>query len=269
VVTAPLFECLEEVSREINAGSQLLLGLDFDGTLAPIVSHPAEARMPDETRAVLKVISRTPGVSLAIVSGRELDDLRSKVALEDVILAGNHGLEIAGKDFSWNYPESARWQRLIQEISTELGSRIRAIPGTMVENKRLTATVHYRNAAPADIAGLAEIVHGTVAPRADRFHVRRGKKVLEIFPAVPWNKGSALLWIKERLRDKGSPDASICYAGDDSTDELAFRELPSAVTIRVGKDSHSAARFTVDDTAGVRKFLNWLLSARRSLAAAH
>ena len=257
-MTDQLFECLPRVACEIQGGAHLLLCLDFDGTLAPIVTNPANARMPEATRAVLEALAHRPATSLAIVSGRALADLRSRVGVGAVILAGNHGLEIAGAGDGWRHPEAVQWQPALAEICRDLRSRTVAIPAAFVEDKGLTASVHYRNVAPSDHQKLLGLVWGAVAPNLDHFLLRRGRKVLEILPRVSWDKGSAVLWILERLRETGRPDVVVGYVGDDLTDEFAFRKLPGAITIRVGRDSPTAARFRVRDVAQVRQFLNWL-----------
>src|SRR5580658_1893191 len=86
VLTRPLFEHLAEVAGEIGAARHLLLGLDFDGTLAPIVSHPEGAVMPEPTRSILRRLAARPDMTVAIVSGRAMPDLARRMDL-DVILA--------------------------------------------------------------------------------------------------------------------------------------------------------------------------------------
>src|SRR5436190_889820 len=91
---------LSGIESRIAAAGRVLLFLDFDGTLAPIVPDPHEARLPLRAREAMKALVRQPGVTLAIVSGRSLSDVRSRVGLEEAIYAGNHGFEIAGKGLS-------------------------------------------------------------------------------------------------------------------------------------------------------------------------
>jgi trehalose 6-phosphate phosphatase len=255
-VTELLSEEYVRIAHEIQAAPHFLLCLDFDGTLAPIVADPANAFIPDRTNEILASLADRPDVTLAIVSGRSVADLRSRVRL-NIILAGNHGLEVAGSRLDLRHPQAAKWQRALHEMCGELLPRAVEIPGALVEDKGLTASVHYRNVAPDNVARVAELVRATVDPRAEHFRVRQGKKVLEILPRVHWNKGSAILWILERLRaEKG--DASVCYVGDDATDEAAFRELPEAITIRVGYECPTAARFRVRNVREVCEFLKWV-----------
>lgn len=264
-MTEPLLDRLPEVAREIGGAAHFLLGLDFDGTLAPIVSDPAEARMPDETRSVVRALASNPRISVAVVSGRAPEDLRARLGL-DVIVAGNHGLEIVENGSYWSHPKAAKWQPALRGICSELAARTRDIRGTLVEDKGLTASVHFRNVAEEDQPAIEEIVTALVPPDDHRFFVRQGKKVFEILPRVRWDKGAAILQIAERitnrLRETRPGKIALCYIGDDATDESAFRQLPGALTIRVGKNCPTGARFRVRDTAHVFKFLNWLQASR-------
>jgi trehalose 6-phosphate phosphatase len=265
-LTEPLLDHLPEVARKIGGGSHFLLGLDFDGTLAPIVADPAEARIPDETRKVLDSLTSRPGTTVAVVSGRAVEDLRARMG-PNIILAGNHGLEMLENGIHWSLPEAERLRPVLHEIGSQLALWVREIRGAMVEDKGLTASVHYRRVAPADLTGLAELVTAAVAPNLEHFFVRRGKKVFEILPRAPWNKGSAMLRILGRLPDTAGREVSVCYIGDDSTDEIAFRELTGAVTIRVGTGHSTAARFSVRDTRAVQEFLKWLSDEDQNLLA--
>ena len=118
----PLLDRLAEVASEIGAASHFLLCLDFDGTLAPIVPDPADARMPGETRAVLDQLVSQPGVTVAVVSGRAAEDLQTRVGL-NVILAANHGLEIIEGNTCWRHPTAAGLQPILHEICGELVAR--------------------------------------------------------------------------------------------------------------------------------------------------
>ena len=252
-----LLDRLPEVAREIGAASHLLLCLDFDGTLAPIVPDPADARMPAETRAALGQLVSLPGVTAAIVSGRAAGDLQLRMEL-NVILAGNHGLEIIESNTCWRHPMAAGLQPVLHEMCGELVARVGEIPGALVEDKGLTASLHYRNVASADVPLVSEVLTTVVAPHDDCFFVRNGKKVFEILPRVRWDKGSAVLRILECLRKTCPGEIAVCYIGDDTTDECAFRQLPGAITVRVGKHCPTAARFGVRDPVQVAKFLEWL-----------
>ncbi len=256
-MTEPLLDRLREVASEIGAASHFLLCLDFDGTLAPIVQDPADAHMPGETRAVLEQLTARPGVTVAVVSGRAAADLQFRVGL-NVILAGNHGLEIIDGDTHWRHPTAAGWQPVLHEICGELVARATEIPGALVEDKGLTASFHYRNVASACVPLISEILNTIVAPHDDCFFLRNGNKVFEILPRTQWDKGSAVLRILQRLRETQCGEIAICYIGDDTTDECAFRQLPGAITVRAGGNYPTSARFRVRGPAHVARFLHWL-----------
>ena len=259
-MTEPPLDHLREVAIEIGAASHLLLCLDFDGTLAPIVPDPADAHIPAETRAVLERLTRRSGVTVALISGRSARDLQMRVGLK-VILAGNHGLEMIEGNTRWRHPTAARWQPVLHEICGELVARAGQIPGALVEDKGLTASFHYRNVASAEVPLISEILNTVVAPHDDCFFLRNGRKVFEILPRVRWDKGSAVVQILERLRKTQSGEIAVCYIGDDTTDESAFQQLPGAITVRVGDSRPTAARFRLAGDAEVSEFLNWISTA--------
>ena len=258
----PLLDRLPEVAREIGAAWHLLLCLDYDGTLAPIVPDPADAQIPGETRALLEELTSQPGVTVAVLSGRAAADLQTRVGLNIIlaggILAGNHGLEIIEGKIYWRHPMAAEWQPVLHEMCSELVALVGEIPGALDEDKGLTASVHYRNVASADVPLISEILNTIVAPHDDGFFVRNGEEVFEILPEVGWDKGSAVVRILQRLREKRSGEIGLCYIGDDTTDECAFRQLPGAITVRVGRTCPTAARFRVRSPAHVARFLRWL-----------
>src|SRR5205085_7023144 len=126
------------------------------------------------------------------------------------------------------------------------------------EDKGLSASVHFRHVAAAEVPRLAGVVRAVVSPHGNQFVSRPGNKVLEIVPCVRWNKGVAACWIIERLRERTEGNIGYCYIGDDVTDEDAFRELTEGITIQVGGKTVTAARFRARNTAEVREFLEWL-----------
>jgi trehalose 6-phosphate phosphatase len=258
-----LFDHLPEIAQEISAARHLLLGLDFDGTLAPIVPHPEDAEIPPYTSTALEFLTSRPDVTVALISGRALADLKTRINL-DAIFAGNHGLEISGRGFDFHHPEAAAAQSDLHQICDEIKTRLTGIRGTLVEDKGLTATVHTRNVADRDQYQVVAVVSAVVNTRRDKFDLREGKKTIEILPHTAWNKGAAMAWLRTRLEESrskpgNSGELSVCYVGDDATDEDVFNII-DGITIRVGVDSSTAARFMVNDPEEVTAFLYWLLS---------
>ncbi len=265
-----LREHLTEIGERITARAHLALVLDFDGTLAPIVRAPERAALPDRVRTALLRLVQMPHVTLAIVSGRALDDIRARVSIDGVIYAGNHGLEIASSRWRWSLPEAERLRPRVAEAVRGLHARVDAVPGAIIEDKGLTISVHFRQTPHP----LVETVRVAAYEEAERrgLVVRPGKRVYELRPPVTWDKGSAVRWMLDRVYGPDwSSRTAVVYAGDDRTDEDAFVVLPEpAITVKVGTGMQpTAAAFAARDIAEMVQFL-WALvewSAEISAAA--
>lgn len=234
---------------------RVVLGLDFDGTLSPLVLRPASARLPAETRRLLSRLAADPRVSVAIISGRALADIKGRVGLRKLHYSGNHGLEIEGPGVSWRHPAARRAAGQVRRLSLDLASCLAGFPGILVENKGLTLSVHHRAMPPALEAGLRKAVLRAGRSFSSRLTVSRGKKILEFRPKVRWNKGHALL----RIARLHGPGGLILFVGDDRTDEDGFRVLGRrAVTVKVGGAAHSHAHYRIANQSGVLPFLKFL-----------
>src|SRR5262249_13764394 len=136
-----------DIWHRLDNAPALALFLDFDGTLAPTVSHPNEACLDALTQKRLLALSTCPDVLLAIISGREILDLRGRVNLPDIVYAGNHGLEISGPHCAYVEPGALEHRGDLKELAESLAKRLAGIRGAWVEDKGLTASVHFRNVA--------------------------------------------------------------------------------------------------------------------------
>jgi len=250
-----LFEHLSDIGSQLREHRRVLVFLDFDGTLTPIVDFPSQAVMLPETRVTLKRLSEIGTFSITIVSGRALSDIRERVGMANLTYAGNHGLEIWGEGLRFVEPDAVRRIKILGEFSRRLRERLRHIPGVEVENKVLTTSVHFRRAERGSLDEIRKIVHTELAFAERIFRVTRGLQVIEVRPRVDWNKGSAVRWIQQV---SGSANTLSLYVGDDATDEDAFAALPDGVTVRVGHAKGTAARYYLDDQKSVTHFLSWL-----------
>jgi trehalose 6-phosphate phosphatase len=185
--------------------------LDVDGVLAPIVPRPEDARVSDETRLELRRLA--VGYALvACVSGRAGDDARRVVGVPELTYVGNHGLELEADAAQW----SERLEAFLEPVSWP-----------RIENKGLTAALHYRGLDEGE-------ARRTLDPIAERardagFVARYGRKVLELVPPLAANKGTA---VRTLLEQRGLERA--LYAGDDTTDLDAFAALDGlALGVRV------------------------------------
>lgn len=243
--------------------------LDYDGTLTPIVDDPAAAHLSLTMRQVVHTLVRHRRYKVALVSGRSLTDLRTRVDDAQLYLAGNHGLEITGPGITYCHPQAMQLRPRLAELAQALRHELKAIPGVWVEDKGLTLTVHVRRVQAASVPTVQQQVLHLVRPAlAGRLlTLRTGKAVLEIRPAVTWGKGEAVRWLVERMqRDMPMARGCTMYIGDDETDEDAFQALSTAgLGIVVGCERHhSAASYAVVSTEEVEQFLTVLSTLRWS-----
>lgn len=259
----PLAAHRDTLALRVRSAPFLLLFTDFDGTLVPIKERPMECTLDADVRDSLSVISRQDRTAVAVVSGRDLADLRPRVGVDGIAYAGNHGLEIEGPGLSFREPVALQLSGELSSRVAELTAALADIPGAWVQNKGLSASVHYRQVEPDRVPRVLEVVRHVMAParKAGRFVLRSGKMVEEIRPAVDWHKGRAVQWLTERLAAGVSDPLSI-YLGDDRTDEDAFAALPGGVTVHVGTPHDTAARYWVESPRDVARFLSWLATYR-------
>ncbi len=252
-----LFDPLKDLEGRIRGGRRVLLFVDFDGTLVPIKDDPMACELAAEGRELLGRIAAHPNAAAAVVSGRDLTDLRPRVGVAGLAYAGNHGLEIEGPGFVFREPGAAALVGELAAIAADLTPALADVPGAWVQNKGLSASVHYRQTPPALVPRVREAVERAVAPHRGRFVLRGGKMVLEVRPAVDWHKGRAVRWLWEKLAE-GDRNPVAIYLGDDATDEDAFKAIPDGVTVMVGPSRQTAARYRLDGPQDVTRFLVWL-----------
>ncbi len=254
-----LFTAWDRAARKLAGAGRLLLCLDYDGTLSPIVRDPSAARLAGSTRDLLRYLAGTGGLTLAVISGRELKDVRKRVGLAGVAYAGNHGLEIRGPDLEYLNPSARRARPAIRAAAERLSRELAGIPGAEVEDKGLTLSVHYRRVRPPERDRVRETVFKEIAPARSRRAVRvgEGKMVIEIRPPTSWNKGNAVNLLRREAAKSDAKKVLTVYAGDDRTDEDAFRVLDrEGITIKVGPpDVKTLARFRLSGVGEVREFL--------------
>lgn len=239
--------------------SPVFLMSDYDGTLTPIVDRPKDAVISDEMR---RRISRLVGFCpVGIISGRSLGDIKFRVGVEDVYYSGNHGFRISGPDVEFVKEEADRAKPVIRKICERIERRLGSMEGVIVEDKDLTASIHYRLVEEEDVPRVERIVREETEPyrRDDMVEINHGKKVLEIGPRLDWDKGKAISLL---LRVVGlEEDTMPVYLGDDVTDEDAFFQLRErGVGVFVSEEEReSAADFILNGVEEVGTFLDMLL----------
>ncbi len=201
----------------------LLLFLDYDGTLTPIVDRPQDAVLDDAGRAALAAVCAV--FPTAVISGRDRADVEALVALPGLIYAGSHGFDVDLPDHPTLAPQPPGAAELLDQVQGALTAAIGAIPGALIERKAVSIAAHYRLVADADQDSFQQAVDGILA-QFPQMHEKPGKKVREMLPAADWDKGLCVLAL---LRALGRDDADhlALFIGDDRTDEDAFAALHS------------------------------------------
>jgi trehalose 6-phosphate phosphatase len=248
-------DCIHEIIAEAG-GKRPVVFLDYDGTLTPIVSHPEDAWLPESMRQTLR--SLASHLPVAILSGRDLDDVRGRVLVDGIVYAGSHGFDIAGAG-GLRRELGAAYLPVLDEAETELREALDEIPGAQLERKHFSVAAHYRNVNEGDAFRVAQAVDA-VAARHCQLRGMHGKKVCELLPDIDWNKGKAMLWLLETLGFEGA-NALAIYIGDDRTDEDAFCALGKrGVGIIVSdRPQVTAASYRLNNPEEVERFLSELI----------
>jgi len=236
----------------------LAVFLDYDGTLAPLQRHPAEAVLDPAMRKAIQNCVAREDTDVVIVSGRGLDDITKMVGVEGLTFAGNHGLEIRGPALeSFRHPDIPHYQKRLTHLAQSLEEI--CIEGTWVEHKNASLTFHYREAEEADHEMLIEKTRLVIQQAG--FQARAAHCAVEARPPIGWDKGHAVLHV---LRMKYGPAWSerirTLYVGDDETDEDAFRVLSGlGITFRVGGEvSPPRASRALPSVSAVQTLLEWI-----------
>jgi trehalose 6-phosphate phosphatase len=244
------------------------LGLDFDGTIAPIVSDPELAASDPRLLQLLGRLTERL-MAVAVISGRDTDELAERLPDGRLVLIGNHGLEDRGPAGSRLAREVEPFLPALTQADQALAQRPEAqLRGVVVERKRASISVHFRNTArPTDAGAVLEAVLRDIAS-ATGLELHPGRLLWELRPPVLIDKGQVL----RRLTVAFEAD-SIIYIGDDVTDEAAFialKEMSDRRTLAVGVRSHEvpAAIFArcdlvLDGVPAVADFLESLLRANK------
>jgi trehalose 6-phosphate phosphatase len=254
-------EYRSELQRWLVSCPRVLVGCDFDGTLAPIVAHARDAALPPKARRALERMVKLPGVMVAIISGRALGDLRDRIGIHAVLYAGNHGLEMSGPGgVETIAPVAAQAQERLKEVVSQLTPMLERIPGVWIEDKQFTASVHYRMASIDHHSLVGQIVN-TALRGIEELTPRAGKCVWDIRPSARWDKGAALtLFIKQCA----VPNRAVAFFGDDLTDRDVFAVVPEGWTGVVGDLALPEARMRVRDPGEMADLLAWMADVRLS-----
>lgn len=257
----PLSPGLPEAVRRVAGTGHLLVAMDFDGTMAPLVDHAADSRALPRSAAAFAGLAGLPGTTTALISGRALDSLRAVASPpENTLLIGSHGAEI------WMGPGSTQLtlddaQRdLLAEVRKMLEEIVEQAPGTLLEDKPAGVVLHTRLAADDVAEDAVAAARAVLQGRKDVF-VKSGNRVLET-SVVNASKGEGVDFLRQAC---GA--TAVVFAGDDTTDEDALGHLlPGDLGVKVGPD-FTQAEFRVESPEHVCDFLEALLTERKRVVS--
>lgn len=236
--------------------AHLAVFFDFDGTLSDIVNDPDAARLVEGAADALTAL--TAHCPVAVLSGRDLADVRARIGLPGIWYAGSHGFELTGPDGAHHQNEAAAANiPVLEQAAAGLRDELGHISGVLVEHKRFGVAVHYRNVARDRVGEVTAAVRA--AGRHSGLRVTTGREVIELRPNMDWDKGKTLRWVLEHIGDAQGPSLLPIYLGDDITDEDAFdavRDDGVGIVVRHNDDGDraTAARYALDNPGRVREF---------------
>jgi trehalose 6-phosphate phosphatase len=241
------FRSWSEIRERLRAAKRWAFFLDFDGTLVNLRHRPGEVRMPRAAKLVLKRLASHPNVRVAIVSGRTLGNVRALISVTGLSYFGVHGGEREGKPVAL----TAKSRRALEAAKRTARSELGGIRGIWIEDKGLSFAVHYRDANSAAAATVGAAVARFAEASGNALHLLHGSCVWEVLPREIPGKFTAVDDVLGCVR----PDTAVVYVGNDGTDEVAFAELPDGITVRVGTERRTYARYSVRSPAEVLRLL--------------
>ena len=249
--------------KELVASRRPAVFLDFDGTLSDIVEHPESAALVERADEALRALAAQCPV--AVISGRDLSDVRQRVNVDGVWYAGSHGFELVAPDGTHHENAAATGViNTLARVADRLAGMLSNVSGILVEHKRFAVATHYRNANPEDVDQVIAAVRNL--GRSENLRVTTGRKVIELRPDIDWDKGKTLNWLLEHIEDVDGADSGAVlpiYIGDDITDEDAFDAVQFdgvGIVVRHQEDGDrsSAAPFSLTNPSAVCEFVRRL-----------
>jgi trehalose 6-phosphate phosphatase len=215
----------DELRQQAN-NKEIIVFLDYDGTLAPIVARPEMAYMSEEAREAVEKVAEK--YTTAIISGRAKWNVKKFVQLDNLYYAGSHGFDIDGPQ-GINYQIATDYIPVLKQACEQIEKQVCDINGVIVENNLFSLSIHYRLVSDTnDVQRVHDIVEQIVDSNEtyqNMLRITHGKKVIEVRAKYDWHKGKAVLHLLDRMEMQDPNKVFAIYIGDDKTDEDAFRAL--------------------------------------------
>jgi alpha,alpha-trehalase len=246
--------------KELVASRRPAVFLDFDGTLSEIAAQPESASLVEGALEALRALAAECPV--AVISGRDLGDLRRRVQVDGIWYAGGHGFELVAPDGAQHENAAAIGATgALTRAAERLAELLRDVPGVQLEHKRFGVAVHYRNVDPEQVDRV--IATARKLGRSQCLRVTMGRRVIELRPSLDWDKGRTVSWILEHIQKTSRGAMLPIYVGGDITNEDAFDAVQFdgvGIALRYNEDGDrpSAALFSLADPPAVCEFLRRL-----------
>lgn len=248
-----------------HRGRPLALLFDFDGTLTPIVRHPSLAFLPPSTRRRLERLTALPDVAAGVLSGRALDEVKSRVGFPHFFYAGSGGLEMDLLGERRAFPGGVAFEGVLDVVHERLVELLARFPGTWVERKPAAMSVHLRGLLPLSAVSVRWEVSSLLADLPN-VRLRVVTEAIELTPADGWDKGTAVRAVLARLGGDPLP----VYFGDSVNDieGMAVTAAAGGPTVGIGPDAPAGAEYhlpTPERLAAELAVLHQALAAARGL----
>jgi len=235
-------------TEELAAAPRLLVALDFDGTVAPLVDDPSTSRIVPRAVAAIARLRALPATWVAFVSGRPLASLLQLTDsnADEALLVGSHGVEVSIRGALADVDLSDDERRRMESLERELEPLVASVPGARLEHKPVGYGVHTRRVTRAELVAPLQRAARAAADGVGGFTTRTGKDIIE-FSVRDVNKGDGVRMLRQLLAAEEGGRVTVLYAGDDVTDEDAFAALePGDVGVKVGEGDTLAAERVAD-----------------------
>lgn len=245
------------IEKAVLSNRHILLAFDFDGTLAPLAPTPGLTFLPTATREHLFRLTKTSNMTVAIISGRSIDQLKDYFNIDNIWIAGSGGLVIKAGNRIHEYPAINYINSILMEVALRLTALCNNYQGAWLEIKPGTLSVHFRDLSIARQAGLIKSVAYMIAVE-EKLESLVATQAIEIRPRCGWHKGTAIEIMRQELWNDSNISPYIAYFGDSANDREAVDAANrfGGISVGVGKESPTNCLFYLSTPIDVERVLH-------------